>query len=190
MHKLNRRITYIIKKGLNMERKGYFFTLDAFLAMVILLIGVAALLGYSVYTPQPQQPERLGKNVLSVFGSSKVKDINDPYYGAFGNLVKSGKINDTEKTLIQVLGQFYYYGDLNNSAYLISNFTEGYISGQYHYEFLIDNLRVYPVDASAQHNLSRNKTSILMPAKAISFGRINSSFELFGPYEVKLLIWQ
>ena len=59
---------------------------------------------------------------------------------------------------------------------------------QYNFEFWIEDTRLYPSSPTQQHINSKEKTKILLPSKAITYGILDN--ELFGPYEIEVLIWE
>lgn len=173
-----------------MNKRGYFFVLDAFLALGILVIGVSIVLSYYTITPEKEQTTNIAEDFLGFFANTEIEDFNNPYFGSSGTLVQQGYIKDTKKNLLQQLGEFYFNNDLDKAENLITNVTVDLIPFQYKYEFLIDNVRLHPKNPSQQFNLSKANTKVLFPAKKLSFGTINNTLELFGPYEVEVLVWK
>lgn len=173
-----------------MNKRGYFFILDSFLALGILVIGVFLLISSYTRTPEKEQTTDLAGNILDFFAKTKIEDFNNPYFGASGTLVQEGYIKDTKKTLLQQLGEFYVNNDLDAARNLITNITKGRVPVQYKYELFIDQTRLYPQNPSQQFLISKNNTKVLFPAKKLSFGTINNTLNLFGPYEVEVLVWQ
>lgn len=173
-----------------MKKRGYFFTLDAFLALGILVIGVAILMSSYTRTPEKEQTTNIAEDTLNFFANTKIENFNNPYFGASGTFVQEGYIKDTQKTLLQQLGQFYYDSELDKAESLITNVTKELILFQYNYEFLIDNVTICPRSPSEEFKKSKTNMNILFPARKLSFGTINKSLDLFGPYEVEVLVWQ
>jgi hypothetical protein len=172
------------------NKRGYFFILDAFLALGVLIIGIALLLSAETRTPQKEQTTNLAEDILDFFANTKIEDLNDPYFGVSGIFVQEGYIKDTKKTLLQQLGEFYFNNDTGTAESLITNITKNLIQSQYKYEFWIDGTLIYPRNSSQMFLKSKNSTKVLFPAKKLSFGTINNTLDLFGPYEVEVLIWQ
>jgi hypothetical protein len=175
-----------------MNKKGYFFILDALLALGILVMGVFLLMSTYTRTPEKQQTTNIAEDILDFFAKTKIENFNNPYFGPSGTLVQSGVIEDIQKTLLQQLGEFYYrYLDTGNSYYLdlaknlIANVTQDLIPFQYKYEFLIEETIIYSKDS-----LSKKNTEVLFPAKRLSFGTVGKTLDLFGPYKVEVLAWQ
>lgn len=173
-----------------MNKRGYFFILDAFLALGVLVVGIAILLSTYTWTPDIGQPSNIAEDIINFLANTKIEDFNNPYFGAGGSLVKSGLIEDIDKTLLQQLGEFYYNGNYGLAEYLITNVTKDLVPAQFNYEILVDDEIIFPPELTEQFNESRNSTLALYPSKRLSFGAVNNSLELFGPYEVEILAWQ
>lgn len=168
-----------------MNKRGYFFILDAFLALGILVMGVFILLSSYTRIPEKEQTTNIAEDILDFFANTKIEEFNNPTFGPSGTLVQTGVIKDTQKTLLQQLGEFYYKGDLVNAELLIKEVAEDLIPFQYKYEFLIDGTSIYSKDL-----LSKKNTKVLFPSKKLSFGTIDKTLDLFGPYKVEVLVWQ
>ena len=65
------------------------------------------------------------------------------------------------------------------------------ITQKFKFEFWIDNTLIYPpLPLSQEHTDSKAKTKILLPSKRLTYGILNESADLFGPYEVEVLLWE
>jgi hypothetical protein len=164
--------------------------LDALLALGVLIIGATILLGSYTRMPEKERTRNIAEDILDFFANTQIEDFNNPYFGSSGTLVQQGKITDIQKTLLQQLGEFYVNNDLDTAENLITNVTQNLVPFQYKYEFLIDKVRIHPKNPSQQFLISKDNTKVLFPAKKLSFGTINKTLDLFGPYEVEVLVWQ
>jgi len=171
--------------NLKLKKKGYFFMMDALLALGVLIIGVTTLLNSFTLAPEKKQTINLAEDAIDFFANTKIEDFNNPIFGPSGTLVKNGVIKDTQKTLLQQIGEFYYNGDLGNAGLLTEEVMERLIPYQYSYEFLIDETTIYSKDLSSKGN-----SELLFPARELSFGAIGNTLELFGPYKVGVLVWK
>ena len=171
--------------NLKMKKKGYFFMLDALLALSVLIMGVTTLLNSFTFAPEKRQTINLAEDAIDFFANTKLEDFNNPLFGPSGTLVKSGVITDTQKTLLQQLGEFYYNGDLGNAGLLAEAVMENLIPYQYSYEILINGTTIYSKGLS-----SKGDSEILFPARELSFGTIGNTLDLFGPYKLEVLVWK
>ncbi|MBL7054710.1 hypothetical protein ISS05_03045 [Candidatus Woesearchaeota archaeon] len=178
-----------------MNKKAYFFVLDAMLALGILVMGALLLVSAYTRTPEKGQTTNLAEDVLDFFADTKIEDFNNPIFGPAGTLVQDGTIKDAQKTLLQQLGEFYYKYNLDTSdetyltyaRLLITEVTEDIVPAQYEYEFLIDDAKIYPETSTDQ---SKQNSEVLFPARKICFETIDLTLDLFGPYEAEVLIWR
>jgi len=56
-------------------KKGYFYTLDAVLAVLILIIGLMMIAGFYFYAPQKEKGDELTNDVVNIMATVKVSDI-------------------------------------------------------------------------------------------------------------------
>lgn len=89
--------------GKAIKKRGVFFSIDALLALAIIF--VAALTVRPSVTVEPPQSLIQGDLVLAL-SSLKIGEINDSY--AQG-LISSGVIKDTNKSVLEVLGELYVF---------------------------------------------------------------------------------
>lgn len=173
-----------------MDKKGYFFILDSFLAMGVLVIGVIMVMSSFSEVPEKKHTTNIAEDILYIFSNTKIKNYNNPYFGSNSDLVKEGYIKDTEKTLLMQLGEFYHNGDLKLAENFVGNVTNDLVPFQYHYDVIIDDVRVFPGDVDNSFLILKNNTEVLFPAKKLSFGNVNDTLELFGPYLLEVAVWQ
>ena len=137
----------------------------------------------------------LSNDVSDFLATIKIKELNNPYCGIGGELWQQGYITNEDNSILQQIGEFYYrYKKTNDAQFLtiaekcIINVTADLIPPQYKLEFWIDNILLHPSSPTQQHIYSKGNTSILLPSKNIAYGILDN--ELFGPYEVEVLVWQ
>jgi len=173
------------------KKRGYFFILDAMLALLVLVIGVFLITSSYINVPQPAQVGLLSDNLLDFLSNSKIKDINNPYAGIGGELWNKGSITDADNSLLQQIGIFYATNDKGTAAKFIQNVSEGIVPGQFKYEVWIDGSMLYPAEITAEHAQSRNSTKLLLTSKKITFGILNSTTgDIFGPYKAEVFLWE
>ena len=173
------------------KKRGYFFMLDAMLALIVLSIGIFLITSSYVDVPQLAQVGLLADDLLNFLSNSKIKDINNPYAGIGGALWTQGLITDIENTLLQQIGEFYAAGNIDTAEKFIANVSSGIIPPQFKYEVWIDGTILYPKVQSAEHAESRNNTYILLTSKKITFGIINkTTSNLWGPYKAEVFVWE
>lgn len=173
-----------------MDKKGYFFTLDSMLSLGILILG--SFLIFSSYTlvPSKIQTNILAKDIIDFFGNTKIEELNNQYAGIGGTLWQQGLIIDKDNSLLQQLGEFYFSNNLIIAEKFIVNITNNLVPPQFSFEFWIDDNLIFPSVLTEEHIFSKNSTDLLLTSRKITFGLINDSAVLIGPYDVEVLVWQ
>lgn len=193
------------------KKRGYFFTLDAMMALFILAIGVFYISATYVNVPQLLQVEFLADDLLNFFSNTIIQNLNNAYAGFGGGLWKNGYITTAENSLLQQIGEFYEKNKKNlapapppGQTYLdiaekfIEEVSKGIVPEQYKYEvWIIDSelpggkLRLYPKTTTPEHENSKSNTKLLLTSREITFGIINKETgDLWGPYGIELHVWE
>lgn len=177
--------------AMHIKKRGYFFTLDATLALFVLVIGVFLVMSFILEVPPPAQVGFITGDIMNFLSGTKIKDLNNPYAGIGGELWKQGAITDYENTLLQQAGEFYYKGKIGLAEKFLQNVSEPIVPSQFKYEVWIDNSRVYPINPDSSHITSKDKTNLLLTSKRLTFGVVNkTTSEIWGPYKAEVYAWQ
>jgi len=192
-----------------LDKKAYFFVIDAILALGVLAVGAFLVFTFYANVPSIEEPAVLSEDIMDFFANNKIKDIDNPYVGLGGTLwstegqpggICNGEelIANGENTLLQQIGDFYEKST-GNSCYfdpsaddLIERLVGALISNslptQFDFEFKMNDDILYP---ATEQIASKNAADVLIPSKKIVHGILNQETgELFGPYETEVLVWQ
>lgn len=193
-----------MKKRFFLNKKAYFFLIDALLALGVIAVGTAMVFTLYTNVPSKEQPAILSDDLMDFFANNKIKDVNNEYVGLGGTLwetegqpggICNGEelIANGENTLLQQVAIFYEKSS-GNSCYLnlvkkfILNLTENTLPTQYGFEFWMDDQLLYP---ETEQTVSKSKTKVLIPSKKIAYGIMNQETgDMFGPYNAEVLVWQ
>ncbi|MBI2651961.1 hypothetical protein HYX00_00725 [Candidatus Woesearchaeota archaeon] len=174
-----------------LKKRGYFFILDAVLALFVLVIGVFLITSSYVNAPQPTQVGFLADDLLNFLSNKKIKDLNNQYAGIGGELWNQGNITDADNSLLQQIGVFYTTNKLDIAEKFIQNVSTGIIPPQYNYELWMNGVVLYPKIPSVEHVESKGSTQILTTSKKLTFGVINTTTgNLWGPYKAEVFVWE
>ena len=91
-----------------MKKRGYFFELDAALALFVLVVGAFYIASYYIREPQVSQVAILSDDMLNYLSDTQIKNLDNTYAGIGGILWKNGTITDGDNSLLQQSGSFYY----------------------------------------------------------------------------------
>ena len=193
-----------MKKRSVLNKKGYFFIIDAVLALGVLAVG--AFLIFASYTDVSSKgnPSLLSEGIMDFFANNKIKDIDNKYAGLSGTLwTDEGKEGglcagveltaNAENTLLQQIAIFYEKSS-DNGCYLnlaekfILKLTENVLPQKYEFELWMDDQLLYP---STEQTDSKDAAEYLIPSKKIVFGILNQETgDMFGPYNAEVFAWQ
>ena len=201
-----------MKKRFFLNKKAYFFLIDALLALGVITVGIVMVFTLYANVPSKEQPTILSDDLMDFFANNKIKDVNNEYVGLGGTLwetegqlggICNGEelIVNGENTLLQQIAIFYEksQGDAGNDCYFnpdtedlierfIRNLVENILPPQYKFEFWMDDQLLYP---ETEQTVSKSKTKVLIPSKKIAYGIMNQETgDMFGPYNAEVLVWQ
>lgn len=173
------------------KKRGYFFILDAVLALFIIVIGVFLITSSYVNVPAPAQVSLLSDDLINFLSVTKIKDMNSPYAGIGGQLWNQGLITDPENSLLQQAGEFYATNKLDVADQFIQSVSQGVIPQQFMYEVRMNEVILYPKTQTPEYTKSRSGTGLLLTSKKITFGIINKATgDIWGPYKAEVFVWE
>jgi hypothetical protein len=98
-------------------RKGYVFSLDAVIAVIILVIGILLISAIYVYTPDKERTDMLNTDITGMLANVKVGELCADLstcscsYPSIAELCANGRIWNSETTLLELFGQLYHEND-------------------------------------------------------------------------------
>jgi hypothetical protein len=174
-----------------MHKRGFFFTLDAIMALTILAVGMFLLLSVLLAVPQRSQTEIIAADTMVFLSTTRIENLNDPAAGIGGTLWQQGKITKEKNTLLQQIGELYAKGDTASAEQFIQAVVEDNIPQSHFAQVHADGQRVYPLVEPQEQTASKQSTGLLIAKTEVTYGITNSStFELWGPVEIRLSVWQ
>ena len=133
-----------------MNKKGFFFSMDAFFALILFGTFLALIYSFYVGSPKLDQPFYLSEDVLDTFSNVKINELDLNQYPNTQKLITDGIITNPDKTIFEVLIELNSKGDTANSNVLVKDLVEGIIPGQYGFSLEFDKKDVYNKDSSKQ----------------------------------------
>lgn len=96
-----------------MKKRGYIFTMDVFIAIIIIVVGIVVLLGMFSYAPEKAKTDELSTDVIGLLASIKIKElctITSSSCSCTYTTLESicSEIDDEEISLLELFGQLYY----------------------------------------------------------------------------------
>lgn len=139
-----------------MELKGYFFTLDAILALTLVSTAIILLSSISITEPPMTQTSFLAEDLMSVLSELKVGEMNSSYVE---KLIENGTITQLNNTILEQIGEFYAEGSDATAAEFFYNITSGIISDQ-NIALYVDDISIYTQGNTPQQALLNSRRMV------------------------------
>ena len=170
-----------------MSKRGQYFTIDAFIALIVISTGLILVIAANSYAPSPNQPEALSQGIVNSFVQTKVNDLNNAF---LKEKIVDGIITNPHNTILQQAYEFKTYGGTSGSDLarnLLINVTPDMVPSQYGFEIRVGDDIYYARPSSLGQE--QNDTNLLVSGKRIIFGT-NSQKEFWGPVVAEVRVWQ
>lgn len=138
-------------------KKGFFFSLDAFFAIMIFTLILVSVYGYFINTHELRQQYFYSEDILNIFTKTKMNEIN---IDAIGNenliSLRDWNLIDYDLIVIEQVISFKNKGYNNYSEWIVNNLTSDLLSKRYGFSFDIEGL-VYERKVNVTALVSRNR---------------------------------
>ena len=180
-----------------MRKRGQYFIIDAFMALVVLSIGLVLFFAVGSYQPNPEHAQLLSYEIGNKLAQTRVRDLN---YDFVREHVAGGNITNGDSTLMQQAFEFKHYHDsiseggnriydpVRANSNLSARFLEivtGTEPSQFNFEIIIDGEVIY-----GQGSGDSSEAEVLISNRQMVFGALNKSGEFWGPVIAEVRVWQ
>ncbi len=179
-----------------MNRKGYFFILDAFIAATIIAVSLVAIMNSDVAVEQRTRDYGQVDEITQFFLDTRLEDLDNQYVKT---LIANGNITNPRNTIMEQIDLFYYKAkyvcttpgcsmiNYNLSRDLLKNVSEPVISQKYGFNYVIMDTTInYSVYNRSLE--TRNASDFRVVNKRISYVRYNQT-RTFLPHIVEFSLW-
>lgn len=176
-----------------MNRKAYFFLMDAIFAMVILMIGFMIITSTKPNNADEIPLDQVSENIVDVLSAVKIDELCNDDCECSEQIIETfcPTIKNKEQTILDYLGEVYDEDplQLNNKAKRVfTNVIEDlYRQDLYGVELIIDNNQLY-------EDGDKEGSGNLITAKRVLFGyyedSLNGDIDYWGPYLLEINIWE
>jgi len=177
-------------KKIESSKKGFFFSMDALIALIIILLTI--LIVYPIIK-NSRKSSSLEEDVMIVLSSLKVKDINDSYVNY---LISVGIINDLNNSILEQIGELYVTNKSiaeNLTKTILTYFDTKENIGIWYGDDLLGSTNSSPIETaenietvrqvlSGISNIESNGTVTGYSARAWLSGIMASKYFYFGGY--------
>jgi hypothetical protein len=169
------------------NKRGYFFTLDAFVAMGVIIVGLVLIFSLRSEPTENTQTEFFSRDMVSLFASTSIYEMNNEYVD---ELKANHTITNTHYTVLEAVGEMVFLNKTDTARNLVANITVGIVPENYGFELILDNQSVYVRNvADEDFYASPGRYNVLMTSKRIISGEINRSI-MWGPLKAELRVWR
>jgi hypothetical protein len=100
-----------------MRNKGYFYTLDVVVGLIIIVLGMVLLADLYFFTPQKEKTEAISTDVIGVLSAVTISDVcpgiqsygcSSCNYNSIAQLCTQGQLKNPRISILDLFGQLYY----------------------------------------------------------------------------------
>jgi hypothetical protein len=200
---------------ISMKKRGFFFTIDVFIAMIVIVVGFILIWTSMTSRALVIQPYFLSKDTVDFLSESTILDITSrPYIQALV-LSKNITIPDYENTIAEQIALFYYqnvtssdgiavdpptHPQIRNNDAVLKNFTRELLNNsippQYSFEVILHDPSIAGKNTSLylQQNefnkIPENSDSLVSSKTIVSVIIKNETVRISPPYVLEVRVWQ
>ena len=162
-------------------KKGLFLTLDAFVAVGVIVIGAMIVLSFTPYKQSSRQSEQFANDVLTIFN----QNVSEFSLNFTQELLQNGSIRNDKNTLLEQIGEFYFVNTTKSlqNMYGMLNVTVATVPIEFGILIQIENLTAFERDTPLR------ESTLVVSSKSNILGVYNST-DLWGPYIIEVRVWQ
>jgi hypothetical protein len=166
-------------------KKGYFFTLDAFIAMTIMVVCLILIFSIQTYKPYPMQSVSFSEDLMKTLSQTRLYELQNDYYYW---LLEGGNITQTDNTILEQIAWFAISGqpELANSFAL--NLTPNLVPKQFGSQLIIYNESMRFETNLSETDTTQQKARLLISSKRMIMGE-NEGVP-WGPMLAEVRLWQ
>lgn len=177
-----------------MKKRGYFFTVDVSIAMIIIVIGFILIWSFYTAEARKEQPYFYAQDALNFLSSNTVGSVTGtiPYVQ---ELLRDRNITNLDNTLMEQIALFYItetagcmWSDCmpHLAENLTRNVLKDAIPPQYEAHVLFNHTSLYKTNATG---LGENESTLLVSAKKMVVVVVNK-VNLSDPYMMEVRVWR
>lgn len=138
-------------------KKGFFFSLDAFFALILFGLFLALIYSSFFTSPRLEQPFYFSEDVLDVLSKVRIRELDLAQYPGIANQINTQVITNTDKTVFEVLVELNQKvpPDTANIEVLLDDLIKEVVPVQYGLGLDFSGTQVYVND------LAKEKTNVV-----------------------------
>ena len=142
-------------------KKGFIFSMDAFLAIILFVFVIFMIYIFSLSMPELNQQYFFSEDFLTVLSEVRINEINLDNYPKINNLIINKKINDTDVFLAEQVVTFQLNNDQESANLIVEDLLSKLESENLKTAVYIGENTIYGNDPEDVNNiLSRTRLAI------------------------------
>jgi hypothetical protein len=133
-----------------LKKKGFYFTLDAIFATVLIGTALALLSFYFITDTTYPQINYYSQDIVSALSNIRLSELNDTYVQ---QLIADGTITNENNSIIEQIGEFYVLNKTELANNLTKLVSDKLIPSKFGFEILINNESIYTNGTSERSEL-------------------------------------
>lgn len=114
--------------GTKTMKKGFYFTMDAVFAMILLIVGLILVSRFFVHVTEPAQIDAYSEDILNTLNSISLEDIDDPFIA----IEQANKnITDLNESVLLKIGEYWATNQTEKAINLSKLMVEHLIPDRY-----------------------------------------------------------
>jgi len=138
-------------------KKGFFFSMDAFFAVMIFTLILVSIYGYFINIQELRQQYFYSEDLLDVFTNTKMGEIGDLEFNKNLELLKNWKLINEDLTIMDQMILLNERGYSNYSQWIFYNLTSDFLGGKYGSGFSIGLEEIFESDRNVTALVSRQR---------------------------------
>src|SRR3989344_6726960 len=138
-------------------KKGFFFSMDAFFAIMIFTLILVSVYGYFINIQELRQQYFYSEDLLDVFTNTKMGEIGDLEFNKNLELLKNWKLINEDLTIMDQMILLNERGYSNYSQWIFYNLTSDFLGGKYGSGFSIGLEEIFESDRNVTALVSRQR---------------------------------
>lgn len=158
-------------------KKGFIFSMDAFLAIILFIFIIFLIYIFSISFFGLNQQYFFSEDLLTTLSETKINELDQSYYPHINSLISSTRINNTDVNIIEQIVTFQLNDDPNdlnnkdNTMKMIDDVVNKIISGNLRTSIDIGGIPVYCFDPQNENCPDPQNVNNLLARTRLSVGK-------------------
>ncbi len=129
------------------SKKGFYFTIDALFASILIVTAVILMLTFQISTDDSPVADYYSRDIVRVLDELTVEEMGDPW---IDSLIANGMIDDPSVSILYQIGKFWSLGNTIEANNLTSLVLQGMLPANFGFGVYLDGSELYASNISSQ----------------------------------------